>query len=174
MFSCPRSRLRIWSRETSSAFPSRVSLPNLHTQAKSWCCCGQMGKLILSPVSPAPEELLYLLCHTRYLLYFYRYCITYFFDQIAENHNGFTVRSTRPSRGDLQQQVNDLLLGHRLSQSMMDQPDKNSIAVATNSRSMIFVTIVTCVRWCVCVCLIPYIMAPVYAFRCMFDVSAGV
>ena len=29
--------------------------------------------------------------------------------------------------------------------------DINSIAVATNSRSMIFVTIVSCVRWCVCV-----------------------
>ena len=26
-FSCPRSRLRIWSRETGSAVPSRVSLP---------------------------------------------------------------------------------------------------------------------------------------------------
>ena len=26
-----------------------------------------------------------------------------------------------------------------------------TIAVATNSRSMIFVTIVSCVRWCVCV-----------------------
>ena len=26
MFSCPRSRLRIWSRETGSAVPSRVSL----------------------------------------------------------------------------------------------------------------------------------------------------
>ena len=26
LFSCPRSRLRIWSRETSSAVPSRVSL----------------------------------------------------------------------------------------------------------------------------------------------------
>ena len=25
-FACPRSRLRIWSRETSSAVPSRVSL----------------------------------------------------------------------------------------------------------------------------------------------------
>ena len=49
------------------------------------------------------------------------------------------------------------------------------IAVATDSRSMIFVTIVTCVRcWCVCVCLISYILAPVCAFPCMFDVSAGV
>ena len=26
IFPCPRSRLRIWSRETSSAVPSRVSL----------------------------------------------------------------------------------------------------------------------------------------------------
>ena len=26
IFSCPRSRLRIWSRDTSSAVPSRVSL----------------------------------------------------------------------------------------------------------------------------------------------------
>ena len=30
---------------------------------------------------------------------------------------------------------------------------ENSIAVATKSRSMVFVTIVNCVRWCVCVCL---------------------
>ena len=29
--------------------------------------------------------------------------------------------------------------------------DKDSTAVATNSRSMIFVTIVSCVRWRVCV-----------------------
>ena len=28
---------------------------------------------------------------------------------------------------------------------------EDSIAVATNLRSMIFVTIVSCVRWCVCV-----------------------
>ena len=34
-FSCPRSRLRIWSRETGSAVPSRVSLLILHTQAES-------------------------------------------------------------------------------------------------------------------------------------------
>ena len=27
IFPCPRSRLRIWSRETGSAVPSRVSLP---------------------------------------------------------------------------------------------------------------------------------------------------
>ena len=39
---------------------------------------------------------------------------------------------------------------------------KDSIAVATNSPSMIFVTIVSCVRWCVCVCLISHILAPVY------------
>ena len=36
MFSCPRSRLRIWSRETDSAIPSRVSLVITHTkQAES-------------------------------------------------------------------------------------------------------------------------------------------
>ena len=34
-FSCPRSRLRFWSRETGSAVPSRVSLLILHTQAES-------------------------------------------------------------------------------------------------------------------------------------------
>ena len=32
---CPRSRLRIWSRETGSAVPSRVSLLILHVQAQS-------------------------------------------------------------------------------------------------------------------------------------------
>ena len=35
MFPCPRSCLRIWSRETGSAVPSRVSLFILHTQAES-------------------------------------------------------------------------------------------------------------------------------------------
>ena len=35
MFPCPRSRLRIWSRETGSAVPSRVSLLIIHTQAES-------------------------------------------------------------------------------------------------------------------------------------------
>ena len=35
IFPCPRSRLRIWSRETGSAVPSRVSLLILHTQAES-------------------------------------------------------------------------------------------------------------------------------------------
>ena len=34
-FPCPRSRLRIWSRETGSAVPSRVSSLILRTQAKS-------------------------------------------------------------------------------------------------------------------------------------------
>ena len=34
-FPCPRSRLRIWSRETGSAVPSRVSPLILHTQAES-------------------------------------------------------------------------------------------------------------------------------------------
>ena len=32
---CPRSRLRIWSRETGSAVPSRVSLLILYTQGES-------------------------------------------------------------------------------------------------------------------------------------------
>ena len=35
IFPCPRSRLRIWSREKGSAVPSRVSLLILHTQAES-------------------------------------------------------------------------------------------------------------------------------------------
>ena len=35
IFPCPRSRLRIWSRETGSAVLSRVSLIILHTQAES-------------------------------------------------------------------------------------------------------------------------------------------
>ena len=34
-FPCPRSRLRIWSRETGSTVPSRVSLLILHTQAET-------------------------------------------------------------------------------------------------------------------------------------------
>ena len=32
-FPCPRSRLKLWSRETGSAVPSRVSLRILHTKA---------------------------------------------------------------------------------------------------------------------------------------------
>ena len=35
IFPCPRSRLRIWSRETGSVVQSRVSLLILHTYAKS-------------------------------------------------------------------------------------------------------------------------------------------
>ena len=35
IFPCPRSRLRIWFRETGSAVPSRVRLLILHTQAES-------------------------------------------------------------------------------------------------------------------------------------------
>ena len=35
IFSCPRSCLRIWSRETGLAVPSRVSLFIIHTQAES-------------------------------------------------------------------------------------------------------------------------------------------
>ena len=38
MFPSPRSRLRIKSRETGSAVPSRVSLLILHTQAESGAC----------------------------------------------------------------------------------------------------------------------------------------
>ena len=34
IFPCLRTRLRIWSRETGSAVPSRVSLLILHTQAE--------------------------------------------------------------------------------------------------------------------------------------------
>ena len=39
-FSCPRSRLKIWSRETGSAVPSRASLPIPHTQAE----CGAYSR----------------------------------------------------------------------------------------------------------------------------------
>ena len=35
IFPCPRSRLRIWTRETGSAVPSCVSLVILHTRAES-------------------------------------------------------------------------------------------------------------------------------------------
>ena len=35
IFLCPRSRLRIWSHETGSTIPSRVSLLIIHTQAES-------------------------------------------------------------------------------------------------------------------------------------------
>ena len=35
IFACPRSCLSVWSRETGSAVPSRVSLLFLHTQSKS-------------------------------------------------------------------------------------------------------------------------------------------
>ena len=35
VFLCPRLRLRIWSRETGSIVPSRVSLLTLHTLAES-------------------------------------------------------------------------------------------------------------------------------------------
>ena len=34
-FPCPRSRLRVWSRDSYSAVPSRISLLILHTQAES-------------------------------------------------------------------------------------------------------------------------------------------
>ena len=34
LFLCPRMRLRVWSRETGSAVPSRVSLLILHSQAE--------------------------------------------------------------------------------------------------------------------------------------------
>ena len=38
-FLSPRSRLRIWSRETGSAYPFRASTLILHSQADSvWCC----------------------------------------------------------------------------------------------------------------------------------------
>ena len=35
MFPCPRTCLRIWSRETGSAVPSRINLLILHTQVES-------------------------------------------------------------------------------------------------------------------------------------------
>ena len=35
MLTCPRSRLRIWSRETGLAVSSRVSLLSVHTQTES-------------------------------------------------------------------------------------------------------------------------------------------
>ena len=37
-FPCPRSRLRVWSRETSSAVLSRVSLVILYIQTESGAC----------------------------------------------------------------------------------------------------------------------------------------
>ena len=37
-FPCPRSRLKIWSREMGSAVPFRVSLFIIHTQAESGAC----------------------------------------------------------------------------------------------------------------------------------------
>ena len=40
IFTCPRSRQRIWSSETVSAVPSRVSLLILHTQAE----CGAYSR----------------------------------------------------------------------------------------------------------------------------------
>ena len=47
-FPCPRSRLRIWSRETGLAVPSRVSLLILHTRAEygaySWDSCQFPGR----------------------------------------------------------------------------------------------------------------------------------
>ena len=39
MFPCPRMCLRIWSRETGSAVPSRVSLLILHSQADVHVAC---------------------------------------------------------------------------------------------------------------------------------------
>ena len=44
VFPCPRSRLRIWSRETGSVVPSRVSLLTLHTQAKSGAYSGDSSR----------------------------------------------------------------------------------------------------------------------------------
>ena len=49
---CPRSRLKIWSRETVSAVPSRASLLIfIHTQAESWCLLTRF-LAISSAVSP--------------------------------------------------------------------------------------------------------------------------
>ena len=53
-FPCPRSRLRIWSRETGLAVPSRVSLLFLHTQAES----GAYSREFL-PISAAASIYLY-------------------------------------------------------------------------------------------------------------------
>ena len=46
-FPCPRSRLRIWSRETDSAFPFRVSPLILHAQAEP----GAYSRAPLFPVA---------------------------------------------------------------------------------------------------------------------------
>ena len=50
-FPCPHSRLRIWSRETGSAVPSRVSLLILHTQAESAAFRGGLPFLYRQPPS---------------------------------------------------------------------------------------------------------------------------
>ena len=47
-FPCPRTCLRIWSRETGSVVPSRVSPLILHTQAESSIWCLLTGFLPLS------------------------------------------------------------------------------------------------------------------------------
>ena len=44
---CPRSRLRIWSRETGSAVPSRVSQP-AHSPHSGWIWCLLTGFLPIS------------------------------------------------------------------------------------------------------------------------------
>ena len=63
--------------------------------------------------------------------------------------------------------------GYKLTHNKVQK--KDSIAVAMNSRSMIFVTIVSYVRWCVCV------FDPIYSGVSLrlsvygiFDVSAGI
>ena len=56
IFPCPRTRLRIWSRETGSVVPSRVSLLFLHTQAESgalYVCIYQPGQV----ANPARDQL---------------------------------------------------------------------------------------------------------------------
>ena len=51
MFPCPRSRLRIWSRETGSAVPPRVSPHIFHTQAESDWLMRTHGFLSFLPCS---------------------------------------------------------------------------------------------------------------------------
>ena len=57
-FPCPRSRLRTWSREISSAVPSCVSLLILHTQAES-------GALPTGFLPLSEAAFIYLLYHSQ-------------------------------------------------------------------------------------------------------------
>ena len=78
--------------------------------------------------------------------------------------------STIPQSSCISQQTNE---GADVRLDFQKINLNDSIAVATNSRSMVFVPIFSCVRRCVCVCMISSIMAPVYAFRCILTYQPG-